>query len=97
MAFKPEMTQEFLSVFNESKSQIAQFPGCLALSLYQDIHLENVFYTVSIWENENSLENYRNSELFRTTWLKTKILFHEKPLAFSLQLKESVKEMIRIE
>lgn len=97
MAFKPEFTQEFLSVFNDSKFKISQFPGCLALSLYQDTHLENVFYTVSIWENENSLENYRNSELFKTTWLKTKILFNEKPLAFSLQLKESVKEMIMTE
>lgn len=91
MAFKPENINQFLEIFNKSKLKIANFPGCLALSLYNDINDSHVYYTVSIWENEESLENYRNSELFQSTWSKTKILFNEKPLAFSLKIIDGVK------
>ncbi len=91
MAFKPEKVQEFLEVFYQSKNKIANFPGCLALALYRDVDFDNVFYTVSLWRNTNDLENYRNSELFQKTWLQTKVLFNEKPLAFSLKLQDNIK------
>ncbi len=93
MAFKPECVNDFIKVFNESKGKISQFPGCLALSLYNDVTENHVFYTVSIWDKEESLENYRNSELFQSTWLKTKVLFNDKPMAFSLKLFDKVKTL----
>ncbi len=93
MAFKPKDVNQFIQIFNQSKKKISEFPGCIALSLYQDTQLENVFYTVSWWESEECLENYRNSELFQDTWQKTKILFSEKPLAFSLYLYDCVKKI----
>ena len=37
----------------------------------------------SFLENEEALNAYRHSELFRSTWAKTKVLFAEKPIAFS--------------
>jgi heme-degrading monooxygenase HmoA len=45
-----------------------------------------VFFTFSIWENEEALENYRQSELFRSTWSKTKVLFSDKPNAWTVDL-----------
>jgi heme-degrading monooxygenase HmoA len=38
---------------------------------------------LSFWETEEALELYRSSELFRSTWAKTKLLFDEKPQANS--------------
>jgi heme-degrading monooxygenase HmoA len=39
--------------------------------------------TFSLWESEEALNNYRHSELFSVTWAKTKILFADRPVAFS--------------
>jgi quinol monooxygenase YgiN len=51
--------------------------------LLQDENDKNIFFTYSIWENDEALQAYRNSELFETTWAKTKILFAGKPEAWS--------------
>jgi quinol monooxygenase YgiN len=93
LSFQPEKVQEFLQIFESSKQLISNFEGCLALSLYQDYEKKNVFYTESIWKSIEHLENYRNSELFQSTWLKTKVLFNEKPQAFSLAYFETIKPM----
>ena len=46
--------------------------------------LFEIFFTLSIWEHPQALENYRNSELFKDTWSKTKALFDEqRPEAWS--------------
>lgn len=91
MTFQNDKIQEFLIIFEQSKQLIANFPGCLKLSLFRDLHQDNVFYTISLWENEQALENYRHSELFHSTWAKTKTLFADKPTAFSLHLYDPVK------
>ena len=84
MTFRKEEIQNFLSLFNSRKEQIRNFPGCSHLELWNDAHKPNVFFTYSIWENESKLDHYRFSELFKDTWAKTKALFEDKPLAFSL-------------
>ncbi len=43
-----------------------------------------MFFTFSVWTSAEHLDAYRNSELFRTTWARTKALFAEKPQAWSL-------------
>ena len=85
MTFVPEKTEVFLDIFNQSKSQILGMEGCLHLELWQDLHLENVFVTHSHWESETALNNYRETEFFREVWRKTKTLFTEKPVAFSVE------------
>lgn len=82
---------KFLKIFEESKEQIASFPGCNQLKLMQDVDQKQVFYTYSKWDSASDLENYRNSELFKHTWAKTKALFNEKPMAFSTKMLQSVK------
>jgi quinol monooxygenase YgiN len=85
MSFKPETVEIFLSLFNERKSLIRNFNGCMHLELWQDSHKKNVFFTYSIWQSATHLDHYRFSELFKDTWAKTKACFAEKPQAWSLE------------
>ncbi|MEE2772359.1 MAG: antibiotic biosynthesis monooxygenase family protein [Bacteroidota bacterium] len=84
MGFHPEKIPEFLSNFEENKEKIRGFEGCAFLELYRDKHNTEQFFTYSYWKDEQSLENYRNSTLFKSVWAKTKILFNTKPEAWSV-------------
>ena len=85
LTFKQEHVNEFFEVFKNSKEKIRSFEGCNHLELLQDINSGNVFFTYSIWVDQNSLEKYRNSPLFKKTWAETKNLFAKKEfLTFSL-------------
>lgn len=83
MTFQADRVSDFLEIFEQSKAKIRAFEGCRHLELLQDWDKENVFMTYSHWENADFLEQYRQSELFQTTWAKTKVLFSDKPIAFS--------------
>ncbi len=84
MSFQEDKIEVFLENFHSSKTEIRNFKGCLLLELYQDKQQENQFFTYSYWTSEADLENYRNSDLFKNVWAKTKKLFNEKPQAWSL-------------
>jgi len=84
MEFRPEEIATFQSNFETVKEKIRSFPGCTFLELYQDISEPTLFFTYSKWENEKDLENYRNSELFKTVWATTKPMFRSKPQAWSV-------------
>lgn len=86
LTFQEDKTADFLAIFEASKSAIRNFEGCLHVELLRLKTQENVFFTFSIWKDENALENYRKSELFQTTWNKTKALFSEKPKAWTVDL-----------
>lgn len=83
MTFQPDKLTEFEAIFLASRDKIRAFPGCRFLELWQDLDNPNVRITHSHWESAAALEAYRNSELFKTTWAATKVLFADKPLAFS--------------
>jgi quinol monooxygenase YgiN len=84
MTFRPDALPRFEAIFEGSRAQIRAFPGCLHLELLHDPDVPNVRVTLSHWESGAALEAYRHSDLFRTTWAATKLLFADKPLAFSL-------------
>ena len=90
MTFLPERVNEFLVVFTASKNKIRGFEGCSKLKLLKQTGLDNVYFTYSYWESEYHLNNYRNSELFKSTWAKTKILFSTAPEAYSMDAIETV-------
>ncbi len=83
MKFEPSEVEAFLEVFDQSKEHIRAFPGNKGLKLIQDTQDQTILSTYSLWESEADLEAYRHSELFKNTWAKTKILFRDKPVAFS--------------
>ena len=91
MSFNETHVDEFLSTFNLKKEQIRHFEGCKFLELYRDKNQPNIFFTYSYWNTEADLENYRQSDLFKNVWAKTKPLFNSKPEAWSVDKVVSLK------
>lgn len=90
MTFRPDGVNDFLENFELNKSAIRNSPGCHHLELWQDEHQKNIFVTYSHWESEAHLNQYRDSELFKSVWSFTKALFSEKPQAFSTKKLQEV-------
>ena len=84
MAFRPEKVGDFINAFEARKELIAGFEGCSGVDLLRDINQPNIFFTYSKWQEEASLEKYRQSELFQSTWAEVKQLFNDKPEAWSV-------------
>jgi quinol monooxygenase YgiN len=84
MVFRPDALAAFEAIFHESQPYIAAFEGCRGVTLHHDAADPRVRYTHSHWNSLADLERYRQSELFANTWAKTKILFDDRPQAFSL-------------
>ena len=91
MTFEPSKTKDFIQVFDASKELIRNFEGCSHLKLLNDINSPNIFFTYSHWESEAHLDAYRSSELFQTTWARTKVLFAAKPEAWSV---DAIRELL---
>lgn len=84
MTFEPSKTEEFQELFQRNKEKIRGFKGCEFLELYRDKGDNNIFFTYSYWQDENALENYRVSSLFKEVWSETKQMFAAKPEAWSV-------------
>ena len=85
MHFTEAGVDEFLDIFDANKLAIRNFEGCTHLQLLRDKDDPTVFTTLSHWESEENLENYRKSELFGKVWGRVKSLFSERTIAFSLE------------
>jgi quinol monooxygenase YgiN len=85
LTFQPALLPDFMAIFEESKDKIRAFEGNLHLELLRDVAQQNVLFTLSYWEDEAALERYRQSELFQATWARTKVLFADKPAAWTLE------------
>lgn len=83
--FKAENIQRFEELFRQVYPQISTFSGCKKLKLWQSKSNPAIFFTYSIWEQESDLEKYRNSELFKSVWGKTKVLFAQRAEAWSVE------------
>ncbi len=90
MEFDPEKVDAFRQIFDEVKAKIRAFEGCDHLELHRDDDEANVLYTVSYWASADDLERYRRSELFTTTWARTRELFKGRGSAYSLRLLERI-------
>lgn len=85
MCFRPECVEDFKALFEARKEMIRGQEGCTRLELLRDINDANVFFTYSFWDDPKYLEQYRKSEFFADTWVKTKALFAEKAAAWSVE------------
>jgi hypothetical protein len=90
MTFKENGVETFLENFNTNKEKIRAVEGCEHLELLNDVENENIFFTYSYWQSVDHLNQYRDSNLFKTIWKNTKIHFSEKPQAWSVRRKTSV-------
>ena len=80
----PEKMDEFMSIFERIKNEINDQPGCRSLRIFKQQDDSGALFTYSTWDNESDLHNYRNSELFKSTWPAVKLLFTEKAQAWTL-------------
>ena len=85
MHFIESGVEEFLGIFEQHKIAIRNFTGCSHLQLLRDKDDPLCFSTLSYWDNAESLENYRKSELFGDVWGRVKTLFSERSQAYSLE------------
>lgn len=83
MFFKPEFETEFLQLFDSRKELIRHFPGCQSVALVKNHENLCAYSTISLWQSADNLELYRQSDLFKDTWSKTKIGFSAPPRAIS--------------
>ena len=77
--------EDFLSFITKNKHLIINFEGCHKLHLLQDRSNSDIFFTYSIWENEKSIINYKNSDVFLNLWAEAKKNFSARPEAWSLE------------
>jgi len=84
MKFKEDNIQDFIEIFEKSKPAILNMKGCLCVELWKDNHNETIMFTISKWESIADLNNYRDTDFFKSTWKLTKSLFSEKAQAWSL-------------
>ena len=85
MHFTEAGVDEFLEIFETNKVSIRNFPGCTHLQLLKDTDDALCYTTLSHWDKQESLNLYRQSELFGKVWGRVKTLFSERSQAFSLQ------------
>lgn len=85
MSFAEENVDAFLENFHNNKEKIRAVDGCEFLQLLRDKDNTNIFFTYSFWNRQEDLDNYRHSELFKNVWAKTKVLFNDKPEAWSVE------------
>lgn len=83
MTFHPDQLDAFFRIYDAAGPRIRAFPGCLHLELLVSIDYPNVLTTLSHWESDEALQKYRSSDLFRSTWSRTKPLFAAEPEASS--------------
>lgn len=85
LSFHTEHISTFKTIFEGSKHKICAQEGCHRVEMLQDINEPNVFFTYSWWDSQEHLNRYRHSKLFENVWAETKILFNDKPMAWSTE------------
>lgn len=83
MHFREGQVDEFKKIFNDTRPKILEF-GCRHVELFGDLTEPNTLFTISRWDSQSDLDNYRNSALFEQVWKRTKVLFLNPANAWSL-------------
>lgn len=95
LTIRPEEVESFLEEFDTVAPKIRSFPGCSHLELWRDQDAPNVCTTCSHWSDEEALDAYRNSDLFRSTWGSVKPLFAADPEAHSYSVERAAATIDR--
>ncbi len=81
-----EKVDESISFASSLKPKIKAFEGCRHLDILQDVNNKNILFSYSLWDTEEHLNLYRNSDFFKASWPKIKEWFSEKPEAWSTEV-----------
>ena len=58
--------------------------GCREVKVLKDVDHDDVYYTFSIWDSNEDLEAYRQSNYFAETWPMVKAQLAKRAEAFSM-------------
>lgn len=83
----PKQVDTFFQLFQSNKNRIVAFQGCQSVELLTDTSDSNTLFTLSKWENDEALQNYRKSDLFKQIWSQAKETFLGKAAAWSVEPK----------
>ena len=83
MTFSESSILDFEALFAKHSDEISSQSGCFSVELVKDASNPNIRTTISRWDNEGSLNNYRKSVLFGKVWPETKKLFSAPPEVIS--------------
>ena len=86
MTFQEAHREDFETYFAEIKDKVGNQPGCAGVKLLKDLSNNGVYFTYSYWKDKDSLNAYRDSELFGAVWPKVKAWFSAKPEAWSTEV-----------
>lgn len=80
-----ERIEDFRATFRNNHARITGFSGCHEVRLVHDVNNPNIHFTISVWDAESDLDNYRYSEIFAEIWSTVKPWFQEKAEAWSTE------------
>lgn len=83
LTFDPAALADFDALFAETRASIRAQPGCRHLELWADARYPAVRTTYSLWDSAADLDAYRQTDLFRETWARTRRWFAAPPVAAS--------------
>jgi autoinducer 2-degrading protein len=83
LSLKEECVDLFKTYFDTVNEIIRNQPNCEKLQAWQEINQPTIFFTYSIWNSEQDLNNYRDSEFFLQFWKTVKPWFAEKAAAWT--------------
>src|SRR5687768_5379154 len=84
LTLQTEKAGEFEALFYQTQALIEDFHGCQKTNLFKVSDSGSQYFTISYWNTEQDLENYRASALFKNVWSQVKPLFSEKAEAWTL-------------
>lgn len=77
--------EKFKLLVQPYQSKILAFKGCVQVDIMRDKKNRTQFFSYSIWESEEALENYRNSKMFREIWAEIKKLLSSPTIAWTVE------------
>lgn len=61
----PDNTQEYLDIANQLKPLLEKIDGFIFIERFKSLQDENKILSLSFWENEKAIEEWRNMEIHR--------------------------------
>ena len=76
LSFENSYCVEFEAIFFEIQKIVLSNEGCNSVELLKSYE-PGLYFTYSVWDNEASLNNYRNSPVFKKIWRSFKPNFND--------------------
>ncbi len=77
LTFQEDKVDTFVKFFEKNERKILDQEGCISLQLKKDADHANILFTLSQWDSEDDLSNYKDSDYFKMIWPQVKEWFKE--------------------